>query len=81
MGLIMVYDEHYRGSETTQSDGATHIEEFTNNIYRDRPGLRGYFSQPRMSVAISNRFFAGTIPLSGNFEVGRWEFVRHLALA
>jgi len=60
--LIMIYDEYCRGSEVTQSDGAPNIEEFTNNIYRDRPGLRDYFSQPRMRVALSDRFFAGTIP-------------------
>jgi hypothetical protein len=77
--LIMIYDEYCRGSEVTQSDGATNIEEFTNNIYRDRPGLRDYFSQPRMRVAVSDKFFAGTIPWSGNYEVDRWEFVRHLA--
>ena len=77
--LIMVYDEYVRGIEIGQSDNATLIEEFTSNIYRDRPGLRGFFSQPRMREALTNVYGESTIPWSKNYEVDRWEFVRHRA--
>ena len=77
--LIMVYDEYIRGAETANGDYASIIEEFTNNAYRDRPGSRAYFLQPRMREALHERFSARTIPWSGNYELDRWEFVRHQA--
>ena len=43
--LIMMYDEFPRGQSVGQSEGATLIEEFTNNIHRDRSGYRGFFCQ------------------------------------
>ena len=77
----MIYDEYCRGQEVAQSDGAPLIEEFTNNIYRDRPGLRAFFSQNRFRNALSNIAAnnSNTVPWSGNYQVDRWEFVRHQA--
>ena len=59
--LIMTYDEYIQGAETAQGDYASIIEEFTNNAYRDRPGSRAYFSQPRLRDALWERISARTI--------------------
>ena len=52
------------------------VEEYTHNIYRDRPGKRSHYSQERMRSSLTSSP-DGTIPWSGTFEIDRWEFIRH----
>ena len=60
------------------SEAGVRAEEFTHNIYRDRPGKRSHYSQEWMRSSLTSSP-DGTTPWSGTFEIDRWEFIRHRA--
>ena len=75
--LIFHFAESVRLPGEEVSEGSVLVEEFTHNIFRDRPGKRNHYAQERMRNSLISP--DGTTPWSGTFEIDRWEFIRHRA--
>ena len=76
--LIFHFAEVKRNPGEEVSEAGVLVEEYTHNIYRDRPGKRDHYSQERMRSSLTS-LPEGTTPWSGIFEIDRWEFIRHRA--